>query len=63
MNSKSDEKITNSAQGERRSPPILRLVPRGEHDRKPAGPVAQQVQPKRRPHWDNNDDDPGPSAA
>jgi hypothetical protein len=71
MTGKSNEKITEQPiANERRRAPFLRLV--NSQDRVPSlmeraaiarhGQIGQTTQ-SLKPHWDGNDDDPGPSAA
>jgi len=70
MSSKSDEKLTSSSEsdeGSRLRPNVLRLVPRKERQQTLAASAQTEPQIHRRQslrrHSDNNDDDPGPTAA
>ncbi len=68
MRSKSDEKLTRKpGTNPRPSPMILRLVTRGELQPKSMEsaetPQRALTNQSLRSHWNDNDDDPGPSAA
>ena len=67
MNSESDERLTSKSETSAARPTFLRLIRGDERLPRPTGSAeaADQMQRKQSlgPQWDDNDDDPGPTAA
>lgn len=67
MNSRSDDKIVEQPGSERRSRTVIRLVPDGEREHHETGAgIVRKVVPDRRLQQligNDDDDDPGPTAA